>query len=43
MWQPFWGARPDSMQRNPTLELYPNLVKAWRADYEAAKTRGEAA
>lgn len=42
-WQPFWGPPPDSLQRNPTLELYPNLLKAWREEYEAAKARGEAA
>lgn len=42
-WQPFWGPRPDSMQRNPTLERYPNLLRAWREEYEAAKRRGEAA
>jgi uncharacterized protein YdaU (DUF1376 family) len=42
-WLPFWGPRPDSMQRNPTLELYPSLLKAWREEYQAAKARGEAA
>lgn len=42
-WPPFWGPRPDSLQRNPTLELYPNLLNAWRAEYQAAKARGEAA
>ena len=43
IWLPFWGPRPDSLQRNPALEGYPNLLKAWRVEYEAAKARGEAA
>lgn len=42
-WLPFWGPRPDTLQRNPTLELYPTLLRAWREEYEAAKARGDVA
>lgn len=42
-WGALWGPRPDSMQRNVALERHPGLLEAWRADYAAAKARGEAA
>jgi hypothetical protein len=41
-WQPFWGPRPDSLQRNAALEHdAPQLLKAWLEEYRAAKARGE--
>ncbi len=44
LWQPFWGPRPDSMQRNAALELgAPQLREAWLVEYRAAKARGDCA
>lgn len=40
-WLPFWGPRPESMQK-PSF-IPPLMHKAWLLDYEAAKARGEAA
>lgn len=40
-WQPFWGPRPDSMQK-PSL-IPPAMHEGWLAEYAAAKDRGEAA
>jgi uncharacterized protein YdaU (DUF1376 family) len=41
-WQPFWGPRPDSLQRNAAIEHdAPTLLKAWLEEYRAAKARGE--
>lgn len=41
IWQPFWGPRPDSMQK-PSM-IPPGMHRAWLEEYEAAKRRGEAA
>lgn len=41
LWQPFWGPRPDSMQK-PSM-IPPGMHRTWLAEYEAAKRRGEAA
>ena len=36
-----WGPRPDSLQK-PSF-IPPEMHKAWMAEYEEAKARGEAA
>lgn len=41
IWQPFWGPRPDSMQK-PSM-IPPGMHRTWLEEYEAAKRRGEAA
>lgn len=41
VWQPFWGPRPDSMQK-PTM-IPPGMHRTWLDEYEAAKRRGKAA
>lgn len=40
-WPPFWGPRPDSLQK-PSM-IPPGMHRTWLDDYEAAKRRGEAA
>ncbi len=40
-WQPFWGPRPDSLQK-PSM-IPPGMHRNWLDEYEAAKRRGEAA